>query len=101
MDHQIHSLTSSHPHQRVGLITFGDEVSNSIGVYSLIFGEEVTFCHPPQWPVYEAVLYSVHLWCTCIVYLPSYRCVLILCACQTKTDCSVEGINKLTPSLHR
>jgi hypothetical protein len=27
VDHQIHSLTSSHPHQRVALITFGDEVT--------------------------------------------------------------------------
>ena len=26
VDHQIHSLTSSHPHQRVALITFSDEV---------------------------------------------------------------------------
>jgi hypothetical protein len=27
VDHQLHSLTSSHPHQRVALISFGDEVT--------------------------------------------------------------------------
>lgn len=34
VDHQLHSLSSSHPHQRVALVTFSDEVRTSIQTHS-------------------------------------------------------------------